>query len=96
MAKKTRLRSNVEEWCESESIVIPGGFYRHPTSRYGIAKKKANEWRLVATTWYRVSDAIYYLSKFVEKNRYRVMDFDLMIEKEYLGGATLGNKKNAT
>ena len=78
----------IEIYCDSENIDIPSGFYRRSPGHLAVIKKKQNEWQLVATTWTKTADVIYYLMH-NEGSDCRIFDFKKGLELGWNGSKRL-------
>lgn len=65
----------IKVWCEARGIEIPPGFYRHPASRYAAIDEGVQPARLVAKTWFKQEDVIYYATRIAADSRLRFLDF---------------------
>lgn len=75
-----KLSQKIEQYCSENGIEVPAGFYRRSASRYAVVvqESKENGWKLVARTWFKVADVIYYLDNFTGGKPYQVFDFKEM------------------
>ncbi len=65
------------------------GFYRHPASRFAVVDVDSAPPKLVATTWFRQEDVVYYLNEFGSGRKLRVLDFKDRRELIFRGGKRL-------
>lgn len=70
----TPYRTRIEHYCQTHGITIPIGFYRHSASRYAAIDLGHDPPKLIATTWFKQEDLLYYLSQNQERN-YQLLDF---------------------
>ena len=77
-----RYSDRIRHYCERHEIAIPAGFDRHPASRYAVIELSQPP-KLVARTWFKVEDLIYYLDRASDMPR-RIVDFKrgVMLERE--------------
>ena len=67
-------RQRIQDWCTQNNITIPPGFYRHPASRYAAIDLAFEPPKLIATTWFKQENLLYYLTHNAERH-YRILDF---------------------
>jgi hypothetical protein len=77
-----RYSKVIEQFCASHSIAIPAGFRRHPASRYAVVLGEPSQ--LVATTWFKQEDVIYYL-KHTDRSVATILDFKENVELQFDG-----------
>ena len=77
-----RYSDRIRQHCERRGIAIPVGFERHPASRYAIVEL-GQPARLVARTWFKVEDLIYYLDRAADVPR-QILDFkrEVVLERD--------------
>ena len=68
-----RYTDRIRQYCETHGIAVPAAFDRHPASRYAIVELSEPP-KLVARTWFKVEDLIYYLDRQPDVPR-RIVDF---------------------
>ena len=78
-----RYSRAIEEYCSSQGISIPAGFHRHPASRYAVVLAGEPP-QLVATTWFKQEDVIYYL-KHSDRSVSMILDFKERVELQFNG-----------
>ena len=61
-AKYKRL---IEDFCAKNGVNVPPGFARNTPSRYAIIRTNLTPQKLIATTWFKVADVIYYIENFL-------------------------------
>lgn len=86
MAEKYTTR--IERFCQSENILIPSGFYRHPANRYAVVQLTEPA-KLVAKTWFTQEDVIHYLKNLSGGASVRILDFKDGVELELSGEMSL-------
>jgi hypothetical protein len=89
MAK--RFSAKIRCYCESYGIAVPIGFDRHPASRYVIIEQ-TDPPKLVARTWFKQADVIYYLGQHADDTPRRILDFKEYVELAYDGTRKLKRK----
>ena len=87
MAK--RYAEKIKQYCETHGIEIPLGFYRHPASRYAAVDQGATPPKLVAKTWLKHEDVVYYLTHLAQGKRLTLLDFKERCELRFNGKETL-------
>ena len=77
-----RYSDRIRQYCERHGIAVPTAFARHPASRYAIIELSEPP-KLVARTWFKVEDLIYYLDRQPDVPR-RIIDFKrgVMLERD--------------
>lgn len=70
-----KYTDRIKDHCESSGIEIPTGFYRHPASRYAVIDLGVVPAKLVARTWSKQEDVVYYLQHLAAETLVRVLDF---------------------
>lgn len=83
-----RYSTKILRFCEENGITVPIGFGRHPASRYVIIELTTPP-KLVARTWFKHEDVIYYLKSTPTDAPRRILDFKLCEELNYSGGNRL-------
>lgn len=73
MAEK--FTDRIKAYCENEGVEIPSGFYRHPASRYAVVDLDTTPFKLVAKTWFKQQDVVYYLESLAAGKTVRILDF---------------------
>jgi hypothetical protein len=93
-AKYKRL---IEDYCTKQGISVPPGFARNTPSRYAIIRTHLSPPKLIATTWFKTADVIYYIEHFLQPElgdavaqSIRILDFQEGEELGYTGGKQLG------
>lgn len=77
-----RYSERIRQHCEQCGITIPVGFDRHPAGRYAIIEF-GHPSRLVARTWFKIADLIYYLDRAPDVSRL-ILDFkhEVVLERD--------------
>ena len=88
-----RYTDRVRECCESSGIEIPAGFYRHPASRYVAIEIGTTPPKLIAKTWFKQEDVIYYITHLSTGKPLRLLDFKERYELRYLAEGKLVREK---
>lgn len=84
-----RYTDKIKEYCEKAGVEVPSGFYRHPASRYAAIDIEALPPRLIAKTWFKQEDVVYYLTHLAVGRRLKLLDFKERQELRYNGGGKL-------
>lgn len=87
MAEKYTDR--VKSYCETNGVEIPPGFYRHPASRYVVVDTSSSPPKVVAKTWFKQEDVVYYLKNLSPGKQVQILDFKERRELVFDGGETL-------
>jgi hypothetical protein len=90
MAK--RYQGLIELYCALRSVAVPPGFGRNAPGRYAIIRTDFSPPKLVATTWRKVADVVYYIERFLVpelgdsiSQSVRILDFRERRELVYVG-----------
>ena len=83
MAERTSTK--IEAFCAEAGYVIPSGFWRHPAGRYAVIDLSQSPPKLVAKTWQKQEDLVYYLNSLSEERPMRILDFKERRELTKLG-----------
>jgi len=78
-----RYTDKIKEYCEQTGIEIPAGFYRHPANRYAAVDISASPPRLIAKTWFKQEDVVYYATHLAQNVKLRFLDFKERQELRY-------------
>jgi hypothetical protein len=70
-----RYTDRIKTYCDANGIAIPAGFYRHSASRYVAVDYGYRPARLVAKTWFKQEDMIYYATHLAAGKTLRFLDF---------------------
>lgn len=75
-----KLSKMIERYCTENGIEIPPGFYRRSASRYAIVMQTgaSGDRKLIARTWFKVADVLYYLDNFAPGEPFQILDFQKM------------------
>jgi hypothetical protein len=84
-----KFATRIQAYCAEHNIEIPPGFHRHPASRYVAVDIDCNPPRLVAATWFKQEDMLYYLTHLGAAKTLRLLDFGDRTELHYRGGNLL-------
>ena len=71
----TPYAERIQAYCKSAGVDIPAGFHRHPASRYAVIDLDAMPPKLVARTWFKQEDVVYYLTHLARGKHVRILDF---------------------
>ena len=83
----------IGDYCVRSGIAVPPGFVRNTPSRYAIIRTHLSPPKLIAQTWFKTADVIYYIENFLLpelggqlSQSIRVLDFQDGEELSYTGG----------
>lgn len=62
---KQKYKNLIEEYCRANGITIPPGFARNSPSQFVVIRTDLTPPKLVATTWLKKEDVVYYFVNFV-------------------------------
>jgi hypothetical protein len=86
----------IVDYCSREGIAVPAGFARLTPSRYVIIRTHLSPPKLIAKTWFKTADVVYYIEHFlapelgpVLSQSIRILDFQEGEELAYRGGPRL-------
>ena len=86
----------IGDHCARNGIDVPPGFARNTPSRYAIIRTHLTPPKLIAQTWFKTADVIYYIEHFLLpelgdrlSQSIRVLDFQDGEELSYTGGKQL-------
>ena len=51
----------IKDYCVRNGITVPSGFGRNTPSRYAVIRTNAAPPKLIAVTWFKVTDLVYYI-----------------------------------
>jgi hypothetical protein len=71
--------SRISEYCIANRIYIPAGF-KGGAQRYAAIDLSANPPKLVAATWFKHADVIYFIRHFGNGREFRLLDFKEKVE----------------
>jgi hypothetical protein len=60
-----KYKSLILDYCTKQSIAVPAGFGRNTPARYAVIRTDQTPPKLVATTWLKQEDVIYYFEHFL-------------------------------
>jgi len=90
LAEMSRTYSDrIRRYCEAHGIEIPAGFHRHPASPYAAIDTGRTPPKLVATTWFKQADLLYYVERHPHPESLRLVDFREGAEFRYAGRGRL-------
>jgi hypothetical protein len=91
-----KYKKLIEDFCATNGVTVPPGFARNTPSRYAIIRTNVASPKLIATTWFKVTDVIYYIEHFLSpelgdalSQSIRILDFETGEELVYNGGKRL-------
>ena len=86
----------IGDYCTREGIAVPPGFARLTPSRYVIIRTHLSPPKLIAKTWFKTADVVYYIEHFLLSKlgealpqAIRILDFQDGEELAYSGGQRL-------
>src|SRR5215471_1783184 len=86
----------IADYCAREGIAVPPGFARLTPSRYVIIRTHLSPPKLIAKTWFKTADVVYYIEHFLApelgqtlSQSIRILDFQENEELAYRGGQRL-------
>jgi hypothetical protein len=86
----------IGDYCAREGIAVPPGFARLTPSRYVIIRTHLSPPKLIAKTWFKTADVVYYIEHFLMPElgealpqSIRILDFQEGEEMVYCGGQRL-------
>jgi hypothetical protein len=82
-----RYSDRIEDYCRAHGIDVPPGFRRHPASRYAAIDLGRAPPRLIATTWFKQEDLLYYVSRHASPAVLRLLDFKERQELAFEAGS---------
>jgi len=92
----TKYERLIGDYCVRHSIAVPPGFARLTPSRYVIIRTHLTPPKLIAKTWFKTADVLYYIEHFLLpelgdglSQSIRVLDFQDGEELSFCGGKRL-------
>ena|SRR5436190_19181371 len=92
----TKYERLIGDYCATRGISVPAGFARLTPSRYAIIQTHLAPPKLIAKTWFKTADVLYYIEHFLQPElgealaqSIRILDFKEGEELAYLGGKRL-------
>src|ERR1041384_7603894 len=92
----TKYERVIGDYCERHGISVPAGFARLTPSRYAIIRVHLTPPKLVAKTWFKAADVVYYIEHFLLpelgealSQSIRILDFQDGEDLAYTGGKRL-------
>ena len=92
----TKYERLIGDYCAQHGIAVPGGFARLTHSRYVIVRTHLTPPKLIAKTWFKTADVVYYIEHFLLpelgetlSQSVRILDFQDGEELAYTGGKRL-------
>ena len=92
----TKYERLVGDYCAHHGIAVPSGFARLTPSRYVIIRTHLTPPKLIAKTWFKTADVVYYIEHFLLtelgqtlSQSIRILDFQAGEELAYTGGKRL-------
>lgn len=84
-----KYKDKIETYCKEVGIEIPVGFHRHSASRYAAVDLESTPPKLIAKTWFKQEDVVYYLANLSTGRRMRILDFKERYLLVFNGKSTL-------
>ena len=88
-----RYQNLIKEYCARRAVAVPPGFGRNTPCRYVIIRTDCAPPKLIATTWWKVADVVYYIERFLVpelgdliSQSVRILDFKECRELVFAGG----------
>jgi hypothetical protein len=69
-----RYSQVIGEYCRTHGVEVPDGFHRHSASRYAVILEGTPP-KLVARTWFKQADVVYYLRHIASGPVREILDF---------------------
>lgn len=92
----SKYKRLIEDFCAKNGVAVPPGFARNTPSRYAIIRTNLAPPKLIATTWSKQADVIYYIEHFLSpelkdavSQSIRILDFETAEELIYTSGKRL-------
>src|SRR5687768_2470465 len=92
----TKYERLIGDYCARCGIIVPAGFARLTPSRYAIIRTHLAPPKLIAKTWSKTADVLYYIEHFLLPElgealprSIRILDFQEGEELTYTGGKRL-------
>ncbi|MDR3457741.1 MAG: hypothetical protein P4N60_09870 [Verrucomicrobiae bacterium] len=86
----------IGDYCARHGIDVPPGFARNTPGRYAIIRTHLTPAKLIAQTWFKTADVIYYIEHFLLpelggglSQSIRILDFQDGEELSYTDGKQL-------
>ncbi|HEX7858755.1 MAG TPA: hypothetical protein VF773_00355 [Verrucomicrobiae bacterium] len=99
----SKYKPLIEAYCARHGIAVPPGFARNTPSRYAIIRTHLTPPKLIATTWFKAADVLYYIEHFLQPElgealpqSIRILDFQECEELAYTGSKQLVKIANFT
>lgn len=95
----SKYESLIREYCTRSGVSVPSGFGRHPASPIAVIRTDVSPPKLVAKTWFKTADLIYYLENLLGPEigiaalaEVRILDFNNGVELRYDGTSRLSKR----
>jgi hypothetical protein len=92
----TKYERLIGDYCSRHGISVPAGFARLTPGRYAIVRIHQTPPKLIAKTWFKTADVVYYIEHFLQpelgetlSQSIRILDFQEGDELAYSGGKRL-------
>ena len=92
----TKYERIIGDYCARHGVEVPSGFARLTPSRYAIIRTHLMPPKLIAKTWFKTADVIYFIEQFLQPElgdalaqSVRILDFQEGEELVYVGDKRL-------
>lgn len=92
----TKYERLIRDYCATYGISVPAGFGRLTPCRYAIIRTHVTPPKLIAKTWFKTADVLYYIEQFLLPElgeslaqSIRILDFQAGEELTFSGGKRL-------
>src|SRR2546425_2716822 len=92
----TKYERLIGAYCARHGIAVPAGFARLTPDRYAIIRTHLARPKLIAKTWFKAADVLYYIEHFLQPElggalgrSIRILDFQEGEELAYTDGQRL-------
>lgn len=89
MADTYSLR--IRTYCAANGVEIPAGFQRRAANRYAAIDVGRDPPQLIATTWFKQEDMMYYASRLANGRTLKLMDFKERRQWQFIDGHALAS-----
>jgi hypothetical protein len=88
----SKYQQLIESYCAQNGVAVPPGFGHTTPSRYAIIRIHLTPPKLIARTWFKTADVLYYIEHFLQPelgealtHSIRILDFQEGQELAYSG-----------
>ncbi len=75
----SKYAERIREWCAENGVEVPAGFGRRAPSHLAVVRHDRPAHQLVATTWFKTADVLYYLDLQIatgaDDDDFQILDF---------------------